>query len=475
MQFDAKRYWPPEKEVLLLKAGYHAHSNQAAKAWKEWRKIQSFDVAPWPQLRITAAVGRRLQGVVTDDLTKRLSGFRKFVWTAGAMRIAKATPFLKQLIAAGVTPLLLKGGARAAADPSSLSERYFSDIDILIKPQHWKKTCEVVADSGHTNVWNFSRKMLENELRNTHHSIPIRVADNMDVDLHQSSLLLNRQKGMDDGMWERSVEGKLGELSFRLPDRSDQLAIIFGHAFLYSQERNFDWIGDALACVQRSDFDWRLFEDIITARELFAPATVGLRFIQQEIGVDVPAGSLGRIESGVQEPFVSEFDTYYSSPILEDADQAKLQQAEFKRIANVTHKTHSSPPVINTPWQDAEDAGTNRYAIAVPEDAALHTETTLQIRYKIHGYGKAVTLAVRSFDYFYIEVKRWTKKPKWGFWWGSQSSSIQIPGALIAAREMPRLKLVVWPGKNARPQDNDPKIRVTVSYRWLSLEAEREV
>lgn len=478
MQFDAKRYWPPEKETLLLKAGYHADPDQAAKAWKEWREIQTFDDAPLSQLRITATVGRHLNGVVTDDITKRLNGFRKFFWAAGAIRIAKATPFLKRLIATGVTPLLLKGAARVAADPSSLAERYFSDIDILIKPKDWMKTCQVVADSGYANIWNFSRQMLEKDLRNTHHSIPIQVADDMDVDLHQSSLLLNRQKGMDDGMWERSVDGKLGELTFRLPNRSDQLGIIFGHAFLYSQERSYAWVGDALACMQRSEFDWKLFEDIVAMRELFVPAAIGLRFLQQELATDVPAESLARIELAAREPFVSELDTYYSSPILEDADQAKLQQAEFKRIANVTRNAHTSSLVINTPWQDADEAGKNKYSIPVPEGVALRTETTLQIRYKINGLRKPIALAIRSFDYFYIEIRRWSRKPKWGLWWNLQSISIQVPGALIATREIPRLKLLVWPGENARPNDNDVKIGVTVSYHWVSsnaAETDREV
>lgn len=466
MHFDANRYWPPEKEALLLKAGFHRDSGQAANAWKQWRAMQDFDDAPWPQLRITASVGRRLKNIVEDDLTARIGGFRKFVWTAGATRIAKATPFLRALTSAGITPMLLKGGARIVTDPNSLAERYFSDIDILIRPEDWKTACRVVAQDGYKNVWNLSQELLEGRFRNTHHSIGIRVADQMDVDLHQSSLLMNRQKGADDAMWEQSLPGKLGDLPMRLPHPSDRLAIVFGHAFLYLAERNYEWVGDALSSIASPGFDWALFQSIVEKRELNVPAAAGLKYLQEELGANLPLEPLKRLEDNIREPFISEFEAYYSLSNFEAADAKQSQEileAELKRIRNLGGAEKSESTVsVDTSWQKAGKAEGRGYAIEVPPEAAQSRLSTLEIRYRVFWPSWAVTLALRTFDYFCVEIGRWRSPGSFPPLWKTHQICIDVPGALIDGREVPVLKMLALPAGNRIALG----FLAAISYRW---------
>jgi len=467
LHFDANRYWPPEKEALLLKAGFHHDSGQAANAWKQWRAMQDFDDAPWPQLRITASVGRRLRNIVEDDLTARIGGFRKFVWTAGATRIAKATPFLRALTSEGITPMLLKGGARIVTDPNSLAERYFSDIDILIRPEDWKTACRVVARDGYKNVWNLSQEMLEGRFRNTHHSIGIRVADQMDVDLHQSSLLMNRQKAADDAMWERSLPGKLGDLPMRLPHPSDRLAIIFGHAFLYMAERNYEWVGDALSSIASPGFDWALFQSITEKRELNVPAAAGLKYLKEELGANLPLEPLKRLEDNIREPFISEFEAYYSLSNFEttDAEQSqKILEAELKRIRNLNSAEKSESTVsVDTSWQKARRAERrNGYAIEVPPEAAQSGLATLEIRYRVFRPWRAAALALRTFDYFCVEIGRWKLPGIFPALWKTHQIRIDVPGALIDGREVPELGVVALSAGNRITRN----FLAAVSYRW---------
>lgn len=457
----------------MLKAAYHFDPGSAIDAWNEWRSTQDFDSAPWYQIRIAAAARKRLPASSLGALGRRLAGVRRFIWTQGSLRLVEAAPFLKTLSAAGVPLLMLKGGARIARDPDILAERSFADLDVLIRREDWARVTGIVFDAGYTNILGLDRVDVEYRLRNTHHSVGIKVAPTMEVDLHQFGLLLNRQRGADDELWARAVSANLADVPILLPQSSDQLAIVFGHAFLYISQPNYHWVGDALACIRAPDFDWLTFENIVDARELTVPALTGLRFLDEELGAGIPPSTIQKLRAAIAEPFITEFRAFNAPAPIDNPDlQRNILSAELRRAEKLEIPRASmdrSPPTGRK--RAAEKIGINNFMIAVPAGANFD-KATLALTIEFPRLEKPVEVSLRTFDYFHIELGRARiSKGRWLDFYRRRKRttiSIPIPGLFLRAREVPLLRIVVWPAPNAGPSQNDADMEFSVKYRWLA-------
>ena len=173
---------------------------------------------------------------------------------------------------------------------------------------------------GWSSAWRLDANVAVHRMRQTHHSLDLQRGAHGAVDLHQFSLLLNRQLGADVMLWKRAGPGTLSGIPVLLPHPSDQLAIIFGHCFLFSNPRSFDWVADALATISTPGFDWCLFTDVVLDRELAVPAATALTYLAEELQCSIPSAVMERIVGQVREPFLSEFAASYRAFVSEVAD-----------------------------------------------------------------------------------------------------------------------------------------------------------
>ena len=258
--FELARYWPDRVTHLLLKAAFHPDVEVAQRAWQRWQHRCDFDKSFWSDLRVALKAFVRFRGSNTNSkLEPRLRGLHRYIWSAGQMRVDAARPLLQRLADEGVTLMPIKGSVLLARDPRAMSTRFIADLDLLVAPACWERAVDISLAEGWKNEWNLTRDAAVHRIRQTHHALSLQRGPHGAVDLHISSLLLNRQLGADEKLWLRVGRGSLCGIPVLLPHPSDQLAIVFGHCFLFRPSKSVDWVDDALATIAAPGFDWGIF------------------------------------------------------------------------------------------------------------------------------------------------------------------------------------------------------------------------
>jgi hypothetical protein len=471
MTFDPKKYWPTGHAWLLLKAAHHADRAVALDAWREWEAAVDFETAPWPELRIAAVAIRKLgDEVARSRFAPRLMGMRRFVWTSVTTRIEAAKPLLEDLSRASLPVLLFKGAAKIAENPAVAAERFLSDIDVLVRFADWERAIDLLFDRGYANVWKLDRETVARGMRQTHHSIAFLAKPNFEVDMHQFSLLMNRHSGADDGLWSRSRPGTFVGVPVKLPHPSDRLAILCGHSFLFSPVRSLEWVGDALAAIEAPDFEWNTFVTEVLARELAAPTKVLLDFLTEELAAPIPADVAARISHGARLPFLAELDAYNAGLQIEDERhcRAVLEAETIRSDKAMRASARSAAERIEmgvTEVQGWHRPGVGQH-FTIPVPQSVQPSDKLRLDIAFHPGSAQVRehfeLVLRCPDYIPVEFIRWRSSP----WqslralWQSPKVSVAIPGAVIVARGLKELWLIVRPdGRTIRD----------VAYRWSAV------
>ena len=208
--------------------------------------------------------------------------------------------------------MLIKGAALIARDEHALALRFIADVDVLLDLTSWEKAFDIAIQAEWKTEKKLDRETAVYRMRQTHHSLSLLRGRHGAVDLHQFSLRLNRQLGVDAMVWKRAMPGTLGGVSVLLPHPSDQLAIMFGHCFLYSNPPRTDWVTDALATIATLGFDWRLFAQIHNEARA-VPAAAGLTYLAEGLQRPIPPDLIESILARVREPFLTEFISSHDS------------------------------------------------------------------------------------------------------------------------------------------------------------------
>jgi hypothetical protein len=450
MKNELQRYWPTGHTKLVVTAAFHSDSRVASEAWRAWQESCDFDRSWWSDLRMASLAHRRLgQLIDTGDLEPRILGVRRYVWSTGQLRVAAGLKLLRRLADADVKFVLLKGAVFLARHPKAVIDRFVSDLDVLIDRTDWEKAVGIGFQDDWMPEQRLSRGFATHRMHQTHHSLSLVKGSNGAVDLHQFSLLLNRQSGSDRGLWERAMPGSLSGIKVLLPDPSDHLAVIFGHAFLFTPFRSFDWVGDALATIATPGFDWDLFSRIVLQRELAVPAAAALTYVSEGLGHPIPANTMRRIVRYVREPFVTE---------LAAAHRAYLAKAKKERIATYQAeciRCLRALPRAGSKAQATADRTTKSGAQGVKrgENAILPLPTSIgpgdrvRIRLSLQilhlPQKRKVEIVLRSPDNIPLEIARWVI-------WSNEPRTVElkIDGALIDGRAMEELVLRMISGPN---------------------------
>ncbi len=306
-----RRYRPPETQILLLIAALGADA-PALAAWRRWTELRDLDTASWPEVRLIAAMAPRLARLDPDSpYLPRIKGISRFVWTRTQITLAGARPLLAALHQAGVKLLVLKGGARVAQSPSAASGRLLRDVDLLVPRGQWAQALEIADRLGWLPAPDapFQGRLGPTTIRQAfpeHHGIGYRRGEG-EVDLHHSALLMCREPGADDALWQRARPATLQALPMLVPSPADELLHGLCHGALYSREPIADWALDAAALI-RGGIDWTVFEAEAAARSVEPYVLSGLLLLAERIGLPVPPPLLKRLTARVREPYLKEFE-----------------------------------------------------------------------------------------------------------------------------------------------------------------------
>ncbi len=454
MRRDLRRYWPGGQTALLLKAAFHSDIQVARESWRRWLVVCDFETAPWNDLRVASLAHRRL-GHLADAgaLEPRLVGLRRYIWSSGRMRIDAATPLLREFAKGNITFMPIKGAVLLARNSRAVSDRFLADIDVLIDPAHWENAVTIALEQG----WAVPREMEPDvviyRMRQRHHSLEVTCGTHGSVDLHQFSLLLNRQLGADVLLWRRAGKGTLNGVSVLLPHPSDQLAITFGHAFFSGDPRSYDWVADAFATISAPGFDWDLFSEVIMDRELAVHAGVALTYLAEELQCKIPEAAKQAIATRIREPFLSEFATSYRTYVPDDAQECQaIYEAEcirsrhfLGRVAIQRSTPQGRKQVDATIGQVKLD---QKFALPMPSGINPTDRVQFRLRLDIADdwrsvsaltLGKSLLVRLGCFDSS-IELGRLRVRSKGG---GALEIVGEIDGALVVGRGIDELWLSV--------------------------------
>jgi hypothetical protein len=448
MRAHHRRYWPVGQTGLLMKAAFHSDSRIAGQAWRSWLKTCEFEKAFWSDLRVASLAHRRLGGSGdTVALEPRLSSLRRYTWFAGRMRVDAARPLLKEFADKNVIFMPIKGSVLLARNPQAISDRLIEDIDVLIDHASWENAVDIALTQGWSSAdWRLrlERNVTVHHMRQIHHALDLQRGAYGAVDLHLFSLLLNRQLGADVMIWKRAGPGTLSGIPVVLPHPSDQLAIIFGHCFLFANPRSFGWVADALATISIPGFDWCLFTDAILDRELAVPAAAALTYLAEELQCPIPSVVMERIVGQVREPFLSEFTSYYRTMVSEVAEECRaIYQAECIRSRRFIERVSSSGKVAGRRSRISatllEIKADQKIVLPMPSGVQptdrVHFRLLLEVADEWRGasslLGTSALVLLRCFDGFTLELGRLVIRRKLS---GRQELRGEIDGSLVVGR-----------------------------------------
>jgi hypothetical protein len=436
-----------------MKAAFHSDIRIAGQAWRSWLKTCDLDKTFWSDIRIASLAHRRLSGSEdTGALEPRLRGLRRYIWSAGQMRIDAARPLLKEFADKNVIFMPIKGSVLLARDPQAIGDRFITDIDLLIDHAGWENAVDIALSQGWSSSDGLERNVVVHRMRQIHHSLDLQRGAHGAVDLHQFSLLLNRQLGADVTLWKRATPGTLRGIPVVLPHPSDHLAIVFGHCFLFANPRSFDWVADALATVSTPGFDWCLFTDVILDRELAVPAATGLTYLTEELQYSIPSVVIERIVGQVREPFLSEFAAYNRANVSEVAEECRaVFQSECIRSRRFIERTSPRKVMGRQTEITATLEITPGQKVVLPMPSGIRSTERVHFRLLLEVadewrnasswvLGTSVLVLLRCFDGFPLELGRLVVQQKQS---GPQKLRGEIDGSLVVARGIDELWLYV--------------------------------
>ena len=132
--------------VLLLKAAL-LDGDSALAAYAAWRATLDLDTISIGEQRLLPLLHRNLMRLgVSDPLSDRFRGVRRFYWVDNRKRMIFAREVFEALNRAGVPFIALKGAALAACYLEDPSLRPMYDVDILVTEERLADAAAVLAE-----------------------------------------------------------------------------------------------------------------------------------------------------------------------------------------------------------------------------------------------------------------------------------------------------------------------------------------
>lgn len=238
------------------------------------------DEARWEGLTGLLHVVSHLQGVVLPGAEGAVAAAEHLdLARANLASLGSLSEVIGEASQAGVDVLVLPGAGLLDLYPD-LGCRPMDDVDVLVRPGDAPALTEVLLRLG---------------FRQPRDHLELFVRDGCTMDVHTDLVNASRVRArhlaspMDvEGVWGRCRTWKLsGEQEALAASREDELLYTAAHALRHSYRR-LSWFCDFHLLVSQS-LDWDLVADLARKGNLERPLAYGLRFLEQEAQVPLPA------------------------------------------------------------------------------------------------------------------------------------------------------------------------------------------
>jgi len=274
--------FPNAQEMDLLQAAF-APESESRQAWRRWRRENPLDSSHYLWHRLLPLLSRKLrpEAVPTEDFLL-LRGLYRYHWTRNQLLNRTAAAILGALQGAGVETLVLKGLALAHLVYRDLGARPMNDFDVLIHPQQREQAVTILNQQG----WRPSQPLPD---LSAMHGCEFQNEQGQRFDLHWYATGESRWSGADDDFWADSVTLRLGQIETRALSPAHMLLHTLIHGLKVTDAKPSYWVSDACTLLHcYPQFDWRRFLDSARERRIVLTARLGLDFVRQTMGCDIP-------------------------------------------------------------------------------------------------------------------------------------------------------------------------------------------
>lgn len=226
-----------ESTIKLLALVHTTNPSALKRLWLElWATGSNYEALPAGSKELLPVAASHLEQLglslaklpFPNDLSSRLLlGKCKAIWARNTLVLNKARRLCRLLQDAGLEAVAIKGVASISRDPALRRGRQTLDVDLLIPPEQWNHSEEVLKRSGDFREYDAPIQWCEGRGWVHVHAQHWR-GDGIDIDMHRHpkpgfledsrpyALIQPRQKGGD---------------GITRPQTGDHLAILLMHAF----------------------------------------------------------------------------------------------------------------------------------------------------------------------------------------------------------------------------------------------------
>lgn len=285
---------PTRQEEFLLKAAL-MEPPASILAWEKWIGSTDIDQIDYGSQCMLPLVTNNLrsQGFSHPALTK-FKGIYRQTWYRNQMHMTELASVIKDLHKAGIKTMVLKGVALLVTYYKDFGLRILGDIDLLVEPQDFSSSIQIVLDLG----WepeNDLDKFTEENLRYVR-EIHFFRQNGVGLDLHSHILFENPNAAAESDFWRAAAPITIRDQQSSALNPADQLLHLCVHGLKWDALPSFRWVADCVL-IQRAEpyIDW---DRLICQSEKWGVVTtmkVALHYLAQQLDAPIPDDVLTNI------------------------------------------------------------------------------------------------------------------------------------------------------------------------------------
>jgi Uncharacterised nucleotidyltransferase len=263
------------------------------------RMLLEVDEREWPRLA-AKLTSHRLTGLavaafeaeellLTDEQRADLLERHKGVMFAALSIERKMLRVTRRLEEAGIRPVILKGPALAHTIYPDPSLRSFGDLDLLVRTEDWRSTCDVLAADGYRRGLPEPHAGFDERFGK---AAVHRNGDGIELDLHRTLVLGPFGLWLHpDELFDHAVPFQLGGRQLLRLDDVDRLIHACLHASLGFRWEQLWTVRDVAQCALAPGLDWEELEERAGRWRVRAVVAHALRTASDLIKVRLPDGA----------------------------------------------------------------------------------------------------------------------------------------------------------------------------------------
>ncbi|SFR34895.1 Uncharacterised nucleotidyltransferase [Yoonia tamlensis] len=286
--------WPDGGRLQLLQAALNPDETVARQALSDWLSQNDLDDASFPEHRLFAAITSRF-GRAIDALPEypRLVGMHRLHWTQSRLAVSANLPPLQKFVEMGLKPVLLKGAARVALDPTQQKSRSAFDLDLVMPDADFETAAAMLLDDGWQSTRGESALGLKARLSSVR-ARNFKKGRFGDIDLHRCAYQhIQAHPQFDTALIRDAIPVNYYDLPVFVPCVEERLVMAMGHG-AWDGHHHSDWLVDIVGILNSETVDWDKLYAIAQGRRLRGPVAIALSFLAQELDIPLPDDALRR-------------------------------------------------------------------------------------------------------------------------------------------------------------------------------------